>query len=92
VNEIIELILRTYGIVGLLIAAPFFAVIILWRENRRLHAETVHVQRCRVEDSQSVVSKLVDVVSEQSSLSRETNKALDRIADVMTHCQSVIRR
>ena len=33
-DELIQLILKTYGIVGLLILAPFVGLVVVWRENR----------------------------------------------------------
>lgn len=129
-QEIFELILKTYGIAGILILAPFGAAIYLWRDNQSLNkdliasakesttaakessaklAETqaafvtklaeahtefskklseandkvVAAQVQRVQDAQALTGKLMEIVSEQSSLNKETNNALERLHDVV---------
>lgn len=39
VDDVIALITKTYGLVGLLILAPIFACYLLWRQNQTLHDE-----------------------------------------------------
>jgi hypothetical protein len=101
-EEIIQLITKTYGLVGFLILAPFAGMMVVWNENKRLtlalhdserrgsdkqsemNDKIVKAQEQRVADAQQISSKLVEIVSEQSALNRETNIALDRIGDMLS--------
>ena len=89
-EEIFLLFYKTYGLIGLIILAPFVACFYLWRENKNLHS--VHVRQLqsandrvasalqqRVVDAQAITNKLVEIVSEQAAVNKETNLALDRL-------------
>lgn len=89
-EEVVTLIFKTYGIVGILILAPVIACIYLWKENKAITRESAHhlqavndrivtAQQQRVIDAQAITNKLVEIVSEQSSTNMETNLALDRL-------------
>jgi NACalpha-BTF3-like transcription factor len=94
-EELIQLIAKTYGIVGMLLIAPLGAAIVLYLDHRK--AQAIHkkeideweaklakAQEQRVQDAQAITTKLVEIVSEQTGLSKETNMALERINEVMT--------
>lgn len=131
-DALFELIIKTYGLVGLLIAAPFVAAVYLWRDNVKirtdyssaistLHAshaniiaalnserhkelveanaerlkqlsesndKVVKAQEQRVADAQAVRDKLVDMISEQAAMNRETNVVLDRVGDFLATKQN----
>lgn len=38
-DELIQLVVKSYGIIGLLLLSPFVAVWVLWRQNLSLHKE-----------------------------------------------------
>lgn len=89
-EEIFLLFYKTYGLVGLVVLAPFAACIYQWRENKALHRDTARqIQAAhdrvaaalqqRVIDAQSITNKLVEIVSEQAAVNKETNLALDRL-------------
>jgi hypothetical protein len=88
VNDIVELILKTYGIAGILLLMPFIAVVVLFKENKSLHADVLAAQVKRVEDAQAISTKLIEIVSNQSALNKETNLALDKISETMVHCNA----
>lgn len=106
-EELIALIAKTWGIAGILLAAPFFACWVLWRANAKLNERLVKslevskeelttvnekvakVQELRVNDAQSVTTKLMQVVSDQSALNKETNIVLDRVGDALSVLQTV---
>lgn len=106
-DELISLITKTWGIAGILLAAPFFAVWILWRQNVKLNVEriktmevskqeltaandkTSKIQEQRVTDAQAVTTKMMQVVSEQSALNKETNLVLDRVGDSLSVLSAV---
>ncbi len=106
-DELITLITKTWGIAGILLAAPFLAVWVLWRANAKLNAQLVKsVETCKTElgdshdkmskiqdqrvlDAQSVTSKMMEVVSEQSALNKETNIVLDRVGDSLSVLSAV---
>lgn len=116
-GELLDLIYKSYGLIGLLIAAPFVASVYLWKDNIKLRSDTavqlaelnklriadtekfaislsavndkiVKAQEQRVIDAQSITTKLVDIISEQSAMNRETNLALERVGDFLASNQS----
>lgn len=120
-GDLVELITKTYGLVGLLMIAPVISTVWLWlhiakTRNDSINRETAHskqiieitgkhvaelkesydqrlkhaaelqekvaeVQRMRVDDAQSVVTKLITTISEQTATTTETNLALERMGD-----------
>ena len=89
-EELFTLIYKSYGLVGILVISPVVACIYIWRENKALHLATARqiavshdrvaaALQQRVEDAQSITNKLVEIVSEQAAVNRETNLALDRL-------------
>jgi NACalpha-BTF3-like transcription factor len=105
-NELLELITKTYGLVGLLLAAPFVACYFVWMENKRLTAsweksfetartnlqelndKIVSAQQQRVADAQAITSKLIEIVSEQASVNKETNIALSNLDEKLSILKS----
>lgn len=92
VEELFILIQKTYGIAGLILAAPMVTTVFLWLENKSLtrllvskteaaqaKLERAHTQR--VDDTKAIMDKLMQLVSEQSSINEETNNALGRIEE-----------
>jgi hypothetical protein len=102
-EELIQLISKTYGIVGLLILAPVVALGFLYKDHRKLihsnakqvedwETRIAQVQEQRVKDAQEVTKKLMEIVGEQSSLSKETNLALDRIGEVLDNVSKMMQQ
>ena len=105
-EEIIQLILKTYGVLGIFLLLPLGASYLLWKENKALtkQLQTNHedaakkIQECndriieahkaRVVDGQAINNKLVDMVSEQSSLNKETILALDKLGGMVEKIQT----
>lgn len=112
-EELFQLILKSYGIAGILILAPLAAAVYFWKDNRSLnkdlvacakeHAKemkeaqasfmkllteandkVVAAQTQRVQDAQNISTKLMEIVSEQSSLNKETSIALDRLSETVS--------
>jgi len=89
-DELFTLIYKSYGLVGILVISPVVACIYIWRENKALHLATARqiaashervasALQQRVTDAQSITNKLVEIVSEQAAVNKETNLALDRL-------------
>ena len=92
-EDLVTLILKTYGIAGVLILAPFVACFLLWRGNTVLQAQVVaqaalvaaaekergNDQNKRVTDTERMMEKLLLVVREQTALGVETNSMLERL-------------
>lgn len=92
-EELLALILKTYGVAGILIVAPMIAVVFLWRGNNALQAQVVaHAalvsaaekargddQSKRVADTERMAGKLLVVVKEQTALGVEQNALLERL-------------
>lgn len=85
-TELFELIAKTYGLIGLLLFSPFVAVVYLFRDNRSLRKDLMSIQEMRIKDAQAVSEKLMEMASENSSISKETNIVLGRITETMSRC------
>lgn len=102
-EELVQLITKTYGLVGLLILAPMAALTILYKDHRKMLKDREKqdkeweerigkVQEQRVQDAQAITAKLVEIVSEQSGLNRETNMALERISEMLDKVGDTLQR
>ena len=96
-EELLLLIQKTYGLVGLFLVAPVIALVVVWRQNIKLQVEirtaqkeVTEAQKQRVKDAQDINSKLIDIVKEQTGLSTETNLALERIGDAMNEVHRLL--
>lgn len=94
-EELLHLITKTYGIIGLILISPMFAMKFLWDHNKKLAEQlqaandrVQEVSNKRVEDSKAIVDKLMQMSSEHASLSKETNLALDRVGDTLSIIQN----
>lgn len=94
-DKLYQLIMDTYGIAGIITLSPLIGVVMLAREVRRLTDELVKTtttwsekvsaaQQARIDDSKAISDRLMQVVTEQAALNKETNIALDRIGDAMS--------
>jgi hypothetical protein len=94
-EELVQLVFKSYGIVGLLLVAPLVALKFMWAHAKDLQVQLqaandrvndVHGQR--VKDAQQVAEKLIVMVQEHAELSKETNMALDRVGDMLSILQN----
>lgn len=83
-EELIQLITKTYGIAGLIMLSPFVAVVFLWRHNLKLQDKLETSQEKRIKDARDVSDRLIKVAENQSSLSKETNMALENVGDALS--------
>jgi hypothetical protein len=90
VEELLLLIQKTYGLIGLFLVAPIIALVFVWRQNVKLQKDLSEAQKLRVKDAQDINSKLIDIVREQTGLSTETNLALERIGDAMNEVHRLL--
>lgn len=91
-EELIQLVVKTYGLVGLFLLAPMVAIVYLWRRNVKLEADMGRIQELRVEDAKSVSSKMMEIVVEQAGLNKETNIALDQVRELLGKITTTTRR
>ena len=89
-EELLQLIAKTYGMVGILILAPLVALVYVWRQNLKLHEEVVTATQQatkateqRVTDAQQITTKIIALVEEQAGLNKETNIALDQVRELL---------
>lgn len=94
-EELLLLIQKTYGLIGIFLVAPVLALIVVWKQNSKLQGEVVktknevvEAQKQRVKDAQDINTKLIELVKEQTSLNTETNLALERIGDALNELQT----
>lgn len=93
-NELVDAIFKSYGLVGLILFLPLIALVVMWRaqlkqlSDHRKELETkdsiiLDVQKQRVADAQAVTEKMVELVSEQSTLNKETNMVLTQMNNTL---------
>lgn len=58
-DEIIQLITKTYGIVGVLIIAPMAACVVLFRQNQELHKESVKKEESCTKNIESANERVI---------------------------------
>lgn len=83
-EELIQLIAKTYGLAGLIMLSPFVAVVFLWRHTVAQTKEIARVNEQRVQEAKEIVSKLLTALNELSATNKETNIALERVGDLMS--------
>lgn len=101
-EELINLVVKTYGLVGFVLLAPYVALVYMWRQNVKLNADLVAygeklamakegvtaAQAQRVVDAQQTATKMMELVSEQSGLNKETNITLDQLRELLMMMQT----
>lgn len=89
-DKIVELIVKSYGLIGFILLAPMIGVGALWRAYVKLgeehtkelasaHAAVAVAQDKRVTDAQNMAEKMMDLATEQSALNKETNLLLGNV-------------
>jgi hypothetical protein len=89
-EELLLLIQKTYGLIGIFLLMPVLGLIAVWRQNIKLQKDVAEAQKLRVKDAQDINAKLIDIVREQTGLSTETNLALERIGDAMNEVHRML--
>jgi ubiquinone biosynthesis protein COQ9 len=95
VEQLFELVFKSYGIVGLIILAPLVALKYMWNHSKELqtHLQTANervneTHSRRVEDAKEIAGKLMAMIAEHAELSKETNIALERVGDMLSVLQN----
>jgi hypothetical protein len=94
VDELVQLIAKTYGIAGLIMLSPFIMLGYVWKNNVKLHdqvskiqaeraAAVEKVQEARVGDAKATFEKMMVLIEEQAGLNKETNIALDQVRELL---------
>ena len=85
-EDLLQLVLKSYGIVGVMLLLPVAACVVLWKQNLALHAEVVSqsnvaldAQKQRSADQERMTEKLLEVIKEQTELNTEINGVLSRV-------------
>lgn len=89
-DKIVELVMKSYGLVGFMLIAPLIGLAVLWRayvkredehikELSAAHGVVAATQEKRVIDAHSMAEKMMDLASEQSALNKETNLLLGNV-------------
>lgn len=82
-DEIIQLVFKSYGLLGLLIIAPWFAAWLFWKEGKEIHEKLSASQQQRVADAQEISKGLITAAAEDSALKKETNLLLERMGETL---------
>lgn len=82
-EELVQLVIKSYGLVGLFILAPMVALSYLWRRNNKLDADISRIQELRVNDAKAIAEKMMEIAIEQSATSKETSIALDQVRELL---------
>lgn len=92
-EDLFQLVLKSYGIVGVMLLLPVAACVVLWKQNLALHAEVVAQsavaldaqrqrstdQSARVRDYERMAEKLFEIIKEQTELNTEISSVLSRV-------------
>lgn len=100
-EELIQLVAKTYGVVGIIMLSPIAGCVFLWRayvgslkdhraSEQEWMKEIKETHNKRIEDAKEMAAGLKEIAVEQAQLNKETNIALDRINDTMTSLQSLV--
>lgn len=91
-EAIVELILKTYGIAGLIMISPAIAAVALWRHSVTVQTEhdkaLAEVNKLRIEDAEKHAALLAaandKVVKAQEQRVQDANSVRDKLVDLMT--------
>ncbi len=92
-EDLFQLVLKSYGIVGVMLLLPVAACVVLWKQNLALHAEVVAQssvaldaqrqrstdQSARVRDYERMAEKLFEIIKEQTELNTEISSVMSRV-------------
>ena len=89
-EHVIELVLKSYGVLGLILLSPMVAMKFLWDHNKNLQErlqaandKVVEISNKRTEDAKAIAEKLMEMSGEHAGLTTETNNALDRVRETL---------
>jgi predicted sugar kinase len=95
VEELFQLIIKSYGLLGLVMLSPFVALKFMWSHAKDLQKDLKaanerinETHSRRVEDSKEIADKLMEMIKEHAELSKETNIALERVGDMLSVLQN----
>lgn len=94
-EQLFELIFKSYGIVGLIIISPLVALKFMWTHLKEVQVQLQtanervnETHSRRVEDAKEIAGKLMAMIAEHAELSKETNMALEKVGDMLTVLQN----
>ena len=79
-NELAELILKTYGLAGAVLLTPTLLLLLSVKENRRLHDAVTKAQEQRVADAHAQSTIMIALVKEQTKLTSENVTLLEGLS------------
>jgi hypothetical protein len=101
-DELIQSITKSYGLIGVFMISPMVATVYLWADNKRLNKKlidqaisfsqrveeiggrVVDAQTQRVKDAQSITDKMVGILVENTSHTKELYISVDRLGDLLS--------
>jgi hypothetical protein len=90
-ESILDLIVKSYGIVGVILISPILAMKYLWNHNQSLQEKlqaandkVAATESKRTDDAKEIAKTLISMAAEHAGLAKETNLALDRLGDTLT--------
>lgn len=93
-DEVIQLIGKSYGIIGLIILSPFIGIVYLWghmksqakaqdEDYRKLEEKHEALHEKRNNDAKVMSEKVIEMASEQATLLTQTNASMDQIQELL---------
>jgi hypothetical protein len=79
-EELVQLVLKTYGIAGLVMLSPFAGVVYLWRHNVQLQKELISTSRSYAEKIQVASEKTVDAQKQRVA---DAQAIMDRLVTMV---------
>lgn len=97
-EELVQLIVKSYGVVGLIMLSPLVGIVYVWRhshqiqsaadtERAKMQESLNQVNEKRVNDLKEISERLVKVISTNTSTTAETNILLERLGSYLSSAQ-----
>ena len=79
-DELVTLVLKTYGLAGVILLTPTLLLMLAVKENRRLHDAVTKAQEQRVADAHAQSTVMISLVREQTKLTSENVTLLEGLS------------
>lgn len=94
-EELVQLIVKSYGIVGLFMLSPLVGIVYVWKHSHKIQQDSDSkikelqeklnkTNEDRVNDLKEMSERLLKVISSNTSTISETNMLLERLGDYMS--------
>ena len=80
-EELIQLVIKSYGVIGLVMLSPFVAVWFLWKQNQKLHEQ---IATLTASSAEKLVAAGEKVVEAQRQRTTDAQAIMERLITMVT--------